>query len=266
MIAFTDLTFAHEKKHPVLRGATGHVAPGSLAILAGPNGAGKSTLLGLLAGILTPDAGDVRVGELRSPGHEDRIRRAVRLVLQDPDMQILGATVSEDLMLAGDPRDPRFLAVARDAAARLDLERLWDAPVHTLSFGQRRKLCLAAALVHPPDEPPPRILLLDEPLSNLDYPAVLEMRRILRANTAAGLTQIMAAHELDPLADLADHVLVLHHGRIVLEGPPADVLPRVRPYGVRPPYARWEGEEEMDGEEGNGREEEEEIGGGEPLF
>ncbi len=244
MIAFTDLAFAHEKNRPVLRGATGRVPQGSTTILAGKNGEGKSTLLCLLAGILTPDAGDVRIGELRSPGQEDRIRRAVRLILQDPDMQILGATVSEDLMLSGDPRDSRFRAVAENAAARLGLTPQWDAPVHTLSFGQRRKLCLAAALVHPPDEPPPRILLLDEPLSNLDYPAVLEMRRILRANTAAGLTQIMAAHDLDPLADLADHVLVLHHGRIALEGPPADVLPRIRPFGVRPPYARWEQEDE----------------------
>ncbi len=244
MIAFTDLVFGHEKHRPVLRGATGRVPPGATAILAGKNGEGKSTLLGLLAGILTPDAGTVRVGGLTSPGREDRIRRAVRLVLQDPDMQILGATVAEDLMLAGDPRDPRLQDIAMGAADRLGLAPLWDAPTHALSFGQRRKLCLAAALVHPPDESPPRVLFLDEPLSNLDYPAVLEMRRIIRDNAAAGLTQVLAAHDLDPLADLADHVLVLHHGRIALEGPPAGVLPRTRPCGVRPPYARWEEEEE----------------------
>lgn len=242
MIAISGLTFAHDVHRPVLRGITGHVPAGSLTILAGQNGAGKSTLLSLLAGILTPDSGGFRIGGLTSPGDEDRIRRAVRLVLQDPDMQILGATVAEDLTLAGDPRDPRFLDVARQAAGRMDLLPLWDAPVHTLSFGQRRKLCLAAALVHPPDQPPPRVLLLDEPLSNLDYPGVLEMRRILRHNTAAGLTQIAAAHELDPLADLAHHVLVLHDGRMALEGPPGEVLPNVRPYGVRPPFGGWEEE------------------------
>ncbi|MEF3698931.1 energy-coupling factor ABC transporter ATP-binding protein [Desulfolutivibrio sp.] len=242
MIAFTDLFFAHEKNRPVLRGATG-CAPGkALTILAGRNGAGKSTLLALVAGILTPDAGTVRVGGRVSPGDEDGIRRAVRLVLQDPDMQILGATVGEDLTLSGDPRDPRFLDVAQNAARRMGLLALWDAPVHTLSFGQRRKLCLAAALVHAPDEGPPQVLLLDEPLSNLDYPGVLEMRRILRQNAAAGLTQVAAAHELDPLADLADHVLVLHEGVIACEGAPETVLPGLRPYGVRPPYARWDDE------------------------
>jgi biotin transport system ATP-binding protein len=240
VIAITGLGFAHEKNRPILRGATGHAPKGALTILAGRNGAGKSTLLALLAGILTPSAGTVAVAGLTSPGDEDRIRRAVRLVLQDPDMQILGATVAEDLTLSGDPRDPRFLAVARDAAARMGLLPHWETPVHTLSFGQRRKLCLAAALVHPPDEPPPQALFLDEPLSNLDYPGVLEMRRILRQNTAAGLTQIAAAHELDPLADLAGHVLVLNDGRIVLEGSPEAVLPAVRPYGVRPPFGAWE--------------------------
>jgi len=240
VIAITDLTFAHEKKRPILHGATGHAPAGVLTILAGQNGAGKSTLLSLLSGILAPDAGTVRVGPWTSPGDEDRIRRAVRLVLQDPDMQILGATVAEDLTLVGDPRDPRFLAVAKDAAARMGLLPHWETPVHTLSFGQRRKLCLAAALVHHPDEPPPLALLLDEPLSNLDYPGVLEMRRILRQNAAAGLTQIAAAHELDPLTDLASHVLVLSDGRIVLEGAPGAILPAVRPYGVRPPFGAWE--------------------------
>ena len=110
----------------------------------------------------------------------------------------------------------------------------WDKPVQTLSGGMKRKLCLAAALLDRP-----QVLLLDEPLSGLDYPAVCEMRRILRRQGQEGMTQVVAVHDLDPVIDLADTLTVLASGRLVLHGSPETVLAHVREYGVRPP-ATWQ--------------------------
>lgn len=235
MIRLTSVAFAHDADRPALRDISFSLPPGCLAILAGANGAGKTTLMALLAGILAPDSGRLSIDNHESPDSLPDIRLACRLTLQEPDLQILGATVAEDLLLCGNPEDPDFYRQARDMARRLDLLDLWDRPTHTLSHGQKRKLTLAAALVHPPDEPAPKVLLLDEPLSGLDYPAILELRRILADNKRAGLTQIVSSHDLDPLADLAEAILVLDRGRMPLQGPPETVLPLIAGHGVRPP-------------------------------
>lgn len=202
-------------------------APGSLVILAGANGGGKSTLLRLLAGLARPDAGSVSLAGLAGPGKTRELRRAVGMVMQEADFQIVGATVGEDLLLGGADE-----ARARGMAARFGLEAAWGAPVQTLSHGQKRKLCVAGALLEVP-----RVLLMDEPMAGLDYPAQRELRGILQAQRDEGLLQVVAAHDLEPLVDLADQVLVLEAGRLVLDGPPADVLDRVTAHGVRPPCA-----------------------------
>ncbi len=207
------------------------VAPGALCGVVGANGSGKSTLLALLAGLFTPSAGTVSVGGDRSPGAEEAIRRRVALVLQDPDQQIIGATVEEDLLLGLPHADAAGRAAARGLAARLGLQDL-SAPVHALSLGSRRKLCIATALRDAPE-----VLLLDEPFAGLDYPAIREVRTILSTNRAAGVTQLVAAHDLEALADLADRWLVLEGGRLVAEGASEEIFPVLRGHGVRPPGA-----------------------------
>ena len=104
--------------------------------------------------------------------------------------------------------------------------------MHALSLGSRRKLCVATALRDAPE-----VLLLDEPFAGLDYPAIREVRAILAANRTAGVTQLVAAHDLEALADLADRWLVLEGGRLVAEGDSAEVFPLLRRHGVRPPGA-----------------------------
>ena len=204
--------------------------PGKLVVLAGANGSGKSTLLAILAGLFAPGAGTVRVAGHSAPGRERAIRGAARLVLQDADLQMLGGTVAEDLFLGLAPDDAASRDTAMALARRFALDHCLDRPVHTLSHGQKRKLCLATALTAKPC-----VLLLDEPLSGLDFPAMREMRDILAQGRSQGLTQIVSAHDLEPLADLADRLAVLDKGRLVLFGPPTDVLDAARAHGVRPP-------------------------------
>ncbi|EPR37436.1 ABC transporter related protein [Desulfovibrio sp. X2] len=203
---------------------------GDILGLAGANGAGKSTLLALLGGILQPGAGSLLVAGLDAARESAGVRRASAMVFQEADLAIIGSTVEEDLLLGLDAsRREEALALA----ARLGLAAP-DVPVQTLSFGQKRKLCLAAALLRKP-----RLLLLDEPFAGLDYPGAREMRALLASGRAAGLTQVVAVHDLEPLADLADCWLVLADGRQAAFGTAEEVFPRLRGLGVRPPCA-WQ--------------------------
>lgn len=214
----------------MLQEVTFSLKPGEMLGLVGANGSGKSTLLALVSGILTPDRGTIIVQEMHSPGEEKEIRGKVRLVMQDSDLHIIGSTVQEDLLLGRDNTDISTVKHARNTAARFGLEHQWDRPVHTLSWGQKRKLCLAAAMLDRP-----KALLLDEPFSGLDYPGIREMRSILRRNRETGLTQMVAAHDLEPMIDLVHSLAVLFDGRLVRIGPPEEVLEGIRRYHVRPP-------------------------------
>jgi biotin transport system ATP-binding protein len=232
VITLTDLGYDYPGGGPALEGVSLHLPAGALMVLAGVNGSGKSTLLSLLAGIFTPTAGRLAIGPCTSPKDCHRFRELVSLVVQDSDLQIVGATVSEDLCLGLPPADAAGLARARGMAERFGLAPLWEAPVQTLSGGQKRRLCLAAAL-----RDRPQVLVLDEPFANLDYPGVAMMREIIADNKGRGLTQIIAAHDVEPLADLADSWAVLAAGRLALTGTADEVFPRLRDHGVRPPCA-----------------------------
>ncbi|ABM27500.1 ATP-binding cassette domain-containing protein [Nitratidesulfovibrio vulgaris] len=256
-LSVRDLGFGYPgAERAALEGVTFSVPAGGLLCLCGVNGSGKSSLLSLLAGVQRPSAGGIRLGGGSDAGPGDRLdgkdggkataapaarqaretarvlRHGAALLLQDADMQILGATVGEDLCLALDPGDAEAHGAARDMADRFGLGHQWDEPVHTLSYGQKRKLCLAAALLTGP-----HLLLLDEPFSGLDHPAIMELRAVLVAHRAAGLTQVVSVHDLEPVVDVADAMLVLHEGRQVLYGPPCEVLDHVRDFGIRPPYS-----------------------------
>ncbi len=228
MIVADRLSYAFDAA-PALDRVSFSVEPGALCGIVGANGSGKSTLLAVVAGLFTPTAGTLSVRGDVSPGGEEAIRRRVALVLQDPDQQIIGATVEEDLLLGVPRGDEARRAAARRLAARFGLLEL-DAPVHTLSLGSRRKLCIVTAL-----RDAPSVLLLDEPFAGLDYPAVREMRVHLAENRAAGVTQLVAAHDLEAFADLADRWLVLEGGRVVAGGTADAVFPALRGHGVRPP-------------------------------
>lgn len=191
-------------------------------LICGPNGSGKTTLLHLLADLYQPESGTIRLGP---DGNA-----SVGLVFQNPDVQILGATVTEDLGLGLNSKDTASNQRIDDLSRRFGLADLKDAPVHALSGGEKRKLCLASSLARNPV-----VLLLDEPFSGLDYPGSLELRKLLAENKQNGLTQAIACHDVEPLIDLADAVLILDKGTLVAFGPPMGVLDQLQKAGIRPP-------------------------------
>jgi len=233
VIEARDLSFLHHGGEQPLANVSFSLPSGSILGLAGANGAGKSTLLALLAGIHAPHAGTILTDG--SPADPKRLRGFSALVMQEADLAIIGSTVEEDLLL-GVEEQRREEAMA--LAAGLGLGEM-QRPVQTLSYGQKRKLSLATAMLRRP-----RLLLLDEPFAGLDYPGVREMRRLIARNREAGLTQVvalhdLALHDLEPLADLADNWLVLRAGRQEALGAAAEVFPRLKELDVRPPCS-WQ--------------------------
>lgn len=187
--------------------------------ILGRNGSGKTTLLRLIAGLIAPDAGTVRVDEIDPFTDRKAALAALGILFQNPDHQILFPTVEEELAFGlvqqGLSRSDASARVGELLAT--EGRTHWaKAPVSTLSQGQRHYLCLLAVLLMRP-----RTILLDEPLAGLDLPTQARLGRRF-----AGLSQrvITITHEPANLAG-ADRVLWLEGGRVVADGAPATVLP-----------------------------------------
>jgi molybdate transport system ATP-binding protein len=212
-----------------------HVAPGEVLAVLGPNGAGKSTLLDVLAGLLRPDAGHVRLDGRALTGmdvHVPAHRRGVGLLAQQallfPHLSAL-ANVAFGPRAQGVPKR-RAHEQARALLEAVDAGALADRRPAALSGGQQQRVALARALAAGPG-----LLLLDEPLAALDVDATPAMRALLRRTVRDGnRTAVLVTHSaLDALV-LADRVVVLVAGRVVEEGPVREVLARPRsPFGAR---------------------------------
>lgn len=235
MLHLSNIIYAYPGHDTALDGLTTSIVDG-VTLLAGPNAGGKTTLLRLLAGLLEPSAGTV-ADQDGKPLRPTDLRRLGRMVMQDADPQILGARVGEDILLgkAASALGDRFEAEAARLAERFGLDRFWNETVDALSYGQKRKLCLVHALLAGP-----RLLLLDEPFAGLDYPSARELRDFLRENAHSGPTQVISTHELEPIFDLADHMVIVLDGKVVAEGPPATLAPHLPEWSVRTPGGGWE--------------------------
>jgi len=206
-----------------VRGISLRAAPGEVTALVGPNGAGKTTLLLILATLLTPDAGELRVAGHDPVTEPDAVRARMGW---SPDFFGMydNLTAREYLeFFAAAYRLPR--AAARDRAAELlELARLaeyGDQPVHVLSRGQKQRLALTRALVHRP-----AVLLLDEPAAGLDPHSRVELRVLLRRLAAEGAAVLVSSHILSDLEEMADRVVFVDQGVTVGEHHMSD-LPRV---------------------------------------
>jgi ABC-2 type transport system ATP-binding protein len=197
-----------------LRGLDLTVPYGRVTALVGPNGAGKTTLLLVLATLLRPDTGEVRVAGFDPVTHPAQVRATMGWM---PD--VFGVydqlTVREYLAFFADA----YLLGRSRAGARVSsllalvhLEEYADRPVHVLSRGQKQRLALARTLVH---EPP--VLLLDEPASGLDPRSRVELRDLLRSLAEAGTAVLVSSHILTELEEIADRVVFVADGQTVGE-------------------------------------------------
>ena len=205
---------------------------GEVTALVGPNGAGKTTLLLILATLLTPDTGQIRIAGYDPVTDADDVRARMGW---SPDVFGLydGLTAREYLEFFGAAyrmAAPRARDRARELLALARLEEHADQPVHVLSRGQKQRLGLMRALVHDPE-----VLVLDEPASGLDPRSRVELRDLLRSLAAAGTAILVSSHALADLEELAHRVVFVDAGRTVGEHR-IDALPdaeRPRPWRVR---------------------------------
>ena len=185
----------------------------------GPNGGGKSTFGRLLNGLVLPDTGRVLVDDLDTARQGPAVRRRVGFVFTDPDAQIVMPTVAEDvafsLRRAKLPKDEVAVRVDRELA-RFGLDGHRDHPAHLLSGGQKQLLALASVLVTAPD-----VLVCDEPTTLLDLRNRAAVSRLL---DGLDVQLVLITHHLD-LLDRYDRVLCIEDGRVVADGPPAEVVP-----------------------------------------
>ncbi|HET9084214.1 MAG TPA: ABC transporter ATP-binding protein [Candidatus Limnocylindrales bacterium] len=197
VVAVNDVSFA--------------LGPGITGLL-GPNGAGKSTLLHLLAGLLAPSAGSVRIGGRTAFG-DPAVYSIVGLV---PEREAVPGYLTGRQFVRSNAElqsVPDVAAATETAIATVDMTDAADRPIRTYSKGMRQRMKVAAALVHDP-----RILLLDEPFNGMDPRQRLHMMDLLRRMAADGRAILFSSHILEEVERLAEAVLVVYAGRLAASG------------------------------------------------
>jgi ABC-2 type transport system ATP-binding protein len=216
---------------PALSGLSLTAPYGQITALVGPNGAGKTTLLLILASLLTPDQGHVRVAGL-DPTRDAYSVRSQMGWMPDTFGVYDQLTVQEYLKFFADAYGLRKAEAGPRVHELLGLVRLAEygrQPVHVLSRGQKQRLALARALVHRPS-----VLLLDEPASGLDPRSRVELRDVLRGLASEGVAVLVSSHILTELEEISDRVVFVARGRTVAEYTTAELLSEARaPYRIR---------------------------------
>lgn len=214
---------------PALSGVNLSAPYGQITALVGPNGAGKTTLLLILASLLKPDRGEVRVAGADPMRHPYQVRAAMGW-MPDTFGVYDQLTVFEYLrFFAKAHRLPDNIAEDRIAEllTLVHLAEYAPRPVHVLSRGQKQRLALARALVHRP-----RVLLLDEPASGLDPRSRVELRDVLRDLASQGTAVLVSSHILTELGEIADRVVFVTGGRTTGEHAVAELAAQA-PSGYR---------------------------------
>ncbi len=210
----------------IISGASFEVITGEVLGLIGPNGAGKSTLLRLVAGLLNPASGKVRLEGQELARYSPR--QLARQVATVPQTTVLdfGFTCLEVVLMGRSPHLGRFetentmdYQIAREALATTGTAHLEERAVPALSGGERQLVFVARALAQQP-----RLLLLDEPISNLDINHQLQVLELARHLSAEGVTVITALHDLNLAARFCQRLLLLAEGQVLALGTPEEVL------------------------------------------
>lgn len=236
-ITVENLTYTYSKGLPnetrALEDVSFQLEPGEFAAVIGHTGSGKSTLMQQLNGLLRPDSGKITVGEvcITDPSNKmTEVRRKVGLVFQYPEYQLFEETVAKDVAFG-----PKQVGITGEELDRvveesirltgLDYEEVKERSPFELSGGQKRRVAIAGVLAMKPE-----ILILDEPTAGLDPSAhrdVLELIR--RIHRKERMTILLVSHNMGDIAELADRVLVMNRGKLVMNGTPAEVFSRGEP-------------------------------------
>ena len=202
-------------ERPAVDGLDLAVRAGEFYALLGPNGAGKTTTLRIIAGLIQPDAGAIRVAGIDALTDPLAAKRVIAWISDEP--MIYDKLTPQEYLefvaglwsVAPEAAETR----ARELFAWLGLTPRMRERCETFSKGMRQKVALAGALVHEP-----RLIILDEPLTGLDPGSARQVKNVLRERVRAGATVIMTTHILEVAERMADRIGVISHGRLIAEG------------------------------------------------
>ncbi len=223
LLAVRGLRVAYPQQ-PVLHDVALNIWPGEIVVLMGRNGAGKTTLLRSIVGLVRAQHGEIRLqgnSLLGKPVAE--ICRQIAYLPQDPNSLLFAERVRDEVWITvrnhGLERDPEMGARVEQLLERLGLAQLADRYPRDLSVGERQRTALAALLITEP-----ALLLLDEPTRGLDYAAKERLRHQLKALARTGKAVILVTHDVEFAAALADRVVLLSQGEVLVAGNPHEVL------------------------------------------
>ena len=219
-LKINNLSYTYPDGHKALKGIDFSINQGESIAILGPNGAGKTTLILHLNGILGELKGEIKVDGLEySSENIGKIRKTVGVVFQDPDDQLFMPTVIEDVMFG--PKNFGYSneeseTNAVEALKMVGMENFQDRAPHHLSFGQKRKVAIATVLASKP-----KLLVLDEPASNLDPASRRDLIDIL---IKLDISIILVTHDLPMALEICERSLVLNEGTIKEDSLTKDIL------------------------------------------
>ena len=231
-VVIENLRFSYPTSGEVLSGIDLRVQEGEFVCIAGPTGAGKTTLCMCMKGLIPHTQPGKLIGRVLIHGQDTRkiepgkLARTVGMVFQDPEAQIIGLTVAEDLAYGPENYEVPPDQIMQRIPEILELVRLkgyGDRETYSLSGGEKQRVAIAGALMMVP-----RVLILDEPTSELDPIGKTEILKVLQnLREQHGMTIIVVEHALEQLAELADRIIVLDKGQIVAQDTPRKLFRRV---------------------------------------
>lgn len=243
MIEIQDLHYSYPDGTKALKGINLNISEGEFFLLCGPNGSGKTTLLRLISGLFKPSKGSIRIHELETSFHSKESRTLVGILFQDPDSQIVGETVREDISFGPENLGlPKIEIKERVnwALQKMNLSEISEKPCYLLSSGEKRRLTIAGVMAMKP-----KIILFDEPFSFLDFPGIQEVLRYMIQLHQEGHTLIITTHDVEKVIAHVDRMAILQKGEIKAIGPPEELVRDLSQFGVRPPCYALLGKERI---------------------
>jgi lipopolysaccharide export system ATP-binding protein len=211
------------KKRPVVRDVSLSVQRGEAVGLLGPNGAGKTTCFYMITGLISPDYGEIRLDGLditELPVYR-RARLGIGYLPQEPSI-FRGLTVEQNIRAVLEIMEPdleRRETMLDDLLAEFSITHLRRTPALALSGGERRRVEIARALASQP-----HVMLLDEPLAGIDPIAVGDIRDLVSHLKDRGIGVLITDHNVRETLEIVDRAYILHDGRVLMEGAPAEIV------------------------------------------
>ena len=219
MLKLENITFSYDNETEALKNVTLNIEKGKKTLFLGENGSGKSTLFLIINGLLKAQKGDIYF-EGKKVKHKkkdlEELRRKVGIIFQDPEIQIFAPLVFQEVAYG-----PENLGYSEEkveenvnrAMKEINIEDLRDRPCHHLSYGQKKRVSIAAITAMEPE-----LLILDEPTAWLDSKNTKRVSEILDNFSKAGKTLVVSTHDTDFAYEFADYIYVLDKGKIVRQG------------------------------------------------